>query len=59
MIPALLLHVVANVVHVDLGVQQGGEMSGAQLCCSSHFQVVQIQPEVGLAHGPALSTAPV
>lgn len=39
-VPALLLHVVADVVHVDLGVQQGGEMGGAQLCSSSHFQVV-------------------
>lgn len=45
-IPATFLHVSFDLVHVDLGVQQGGEMCRAGLGGFSHLQVVQFQPEV-------------
>lgn len=44
--PATFLQVGFNLVDVDLGVQQRGEMSRAGLSGSGHLQVVQLQPEV-------------
>lgn len=47
---ATFFHVSFDLVHVDLGVQQGGEVSWAGLSGFGHLQVVQIQPEVWVAH---------
>lgn len=48
--PVALLHVGSDLIHVDLRVQQSGEVSRAGLSGSGHLQVVQLQPEVGIAH---------
>lgn len=48
--PATFLHVGFDLVHIDLCVQQSGEVCRAGLSSSGHLQVVQIQPEVGVTH---------
>lgn len=49
--PATFLHGGFDFVDVDLRVQQGGEVCRAGLSGLRHLQVVEFQPEVGVAHG--------
>lgn len=50
MIPACFRHVSFESVHIDLTVKQSREMSRAGLSSFGYFQVVQIQPEVGVTN---------
>lgn len=55
-VPSALLHVGSDLVHVDLRVQESGEMGRTHLGGSSHLQVIQIQPEIRVTHRPIFIT---